>query len=140
MIGPGCSVLDTGCTSPSQNNHAHRTNSSWSTEARSQKNGNLLTMGLKKENTSRKPGCCVCGSRKYFTETEMPKLYAELRENVEKELCDLKYFATTTDLWSSRISYWNLGSRCLQTSYFLAEQTAEEIAQGLKEALESWGF
>ncbi len=68
-------------------------------------------------------------SRKYFTETEMPKLYAELRENVEKELCDLKYFATTTDLWSSRtmepflsltIHYitddWNLGSRCLQTS------------------------
>ncbi|RXN30789.1 zinc finger BED domain-containing 1-like protein [Labeo rohita] len=92
-------------------------------------------------------------SRKYFTETEMPKLYAELRENVEKELCDLKYFATTTDLWSSRtmepflsltIHYitddWNLGSRCLQTSYFPAEHTAEEIAQGLKEALESWGF
>ncbi len=92
-------------------------------------------------------------SRKYFTETEMPKLYAELRENVEKELCDLKYFATTTDLWSSRtmepflsltIHYitddWNLGSRCLQTSYFPAEHTAEEIAKGLKEALESWGF
>ncbi|XP_047656263.1 E3 SUMO-protein ligase ZBED1-like [Tachysurus fulvidraco] len=92
-------------------------------------------------------------SRKYFTETEMPKLYAELRENVEKELCDLKYFATTTDLWSSRtmepflsltIHYitddWNLGSRCLQTSYFPAEHSAEEIAQGLKEALESWGF
>ncbi|GAA6097629.1 zinc finger BED domain-containing protein 1-like [Tachysurus ichikawai] len=31
-------------------------------------------------------------SRKYFTETEMPKLYAELCENVEKELCDLEYF------------------------------------------------
>ncbi len=83
----------------------------------------------------------------------MPKLYAELRENVEKELCDLKYFATTTDLRSSptmepflslTIHYitddWNLGSRCLQTSYFPAEHTAEEIAQGLKEALESWGF
>ena len=92
-------------------------------------------------------------SRKYFTETEMPKLYAELREKVEKEMCDLKYFATTTDLWSSRtmepylsltIHYitddWNLGSRCLQTSYFPSEHTAEEIAQGLKEALESWGF
>ncbi|KAK0151906.1 Endoplasmic reticulum export factor CTAGE5 [Merluccius polli] len=86
-------------------------------------------------------------SRKYVTETEMPKLYAKLREKVEKELCDLKYFATTTDLWSSRtmepflsltIHYitddWNLGSRCF------SEHTAEEIAQGLKEALESWGF
>ncbi|KAF0022864.1 hypothetical protein F2P81_024845 [Scophthalmus maximus] len=70
-------------------------------------------------------------SRKYFTETEMPKLYAELREKVEKELCDLKYFATTMDLWSSRtmepflsltIHYitedLKLGSWCLQTSYF----------------------
>lgn len=27
----------------------------------------------------------------------MPKLYAELHKKVEKELCDLKYFATTTD-------------------------------------------
>ncbi|XP_062312234.1 E3 SUMO-protein ligase ZBED1-like [Osmerus eperlanus] len=92
-------------------------------------------------------------SRKYFTETEMPKLYAEFREKVQKELCDLKYFATTTDLWSSRtmepfisltIHYiaddWNLGSRCLQTSYFPAEHTAEEIAHGLKESLESWGL
>ena len=81
-------------------------------------------------------------SRKYFTETAMPKCYAELCEKVQKELCDLKYFATTTDLWSSRtmepfisltIHYiaddWNLGSRCLQTSYFPAEYTAEEIAQ-----------
>lgn len=34
---------------------------------------------------------------------------------------------------------WNLVSRCLQTSYFPAEHTAEETAQGLKEALESWG-
>ncbi len=92
-------------------------------------------------------------SRKYFTETEMPKLYAELRENVEKELCDLKYFATTTDLWSSRtmepflsltIHYitddWNLGSRCLQTSYFPAEHTAEEIAQGLRKRLSHGGL
>ena len=30
-------------------------------------------------------------SRKYVTETEMPKLYAELCEKVEKELCDLKF-------------------------------------------------
>ncbi|XP_034040262.1 zinc finger BED domain-containing protein 1-like [Thalassophryne amazonica] len=92
-------------------------------------------------------------SRKYFTETEMPRLYSELREKVERELCGLKYFATTADLWSSRtmdpflsltIHYirddWNLGSRCLQLSYSPTEHTAEEIAQGLKDTLESWGF
>ena len=80
----------------------------------------------------------------------MPKLYAELHKKVEKALCDLKYFATTMDLWSSRtiepfislnihyiMNNWIIGSWCLQMSYFPVEHTAEEIAQGLKEALES---
>lgn len=34
---------------------------------------------------------------------------------------------------------WTLCSRCLQTSYFPNDHTAEMIAKGLKEALESWG-
>ena len=35
-------------------------------------------------------------SRKYFSETEMPKLYSEFRDKVEKDLRLLKYFSTTT--------------------------------------------
>ncbi|KAK0145661.1 Zinc finger BED domain-containing protein 1 [Merluccius polli] len=92
-------------------------------------------------------------SHKYFTETEMPKLYGQLRERVENDLRELKYYATTTDLWSSRtmapyisltIHYitdeWKLASRCLQTSYFPDDHTGEAIAEGLKDALESWGL
>ena len=92
-------------------------------------------------------------SCKYFTEKEMPKLYGQLRERVENDLCELKYYATTTDLWSSctiepyislTIHYitdeWKLASRCLQTSYFPDDHTGEAIAEGLKDALESWGL
>lgn len=95
----------------------------------------------------------VVPSRKYFNETEMPKLYGQLREKVENDLRELKYFATTTDLWSSRtmepyISLTihfitdesELASRCLQTSYFPDDHTGEAIAEGLKDALESWGL
>ena len=37
-------------------------------------------------------------SHKYFNETEMPKLYEQLREKVEEDLHELKYSTTTTDL------------------------------------------
>ncbi|XP_040278097.1 E3 SUMO-protein ligase ZBED1-like [Bufo bufo] len=92
-------------------------------------------------------------SRKYFSQTEMPKLYDKVREQVKNELRSIKYYATTTDLWSSRTmepyisltihfinDEWKLCSRCLQTSYFPEDHTGELISQGLKEALESWGL
>lgn len=95
----------------------------------------------------------VVPSRKYFSEVEIPKLHAEVRSQVEKELCDIQQYATTTDLWSSRTmdSYisltihfiddeWKLCSKCLQTSYFPEDHTGEFISQGLREALESWGL
>ena len=47
----------------------------------------------------------VLSGCKHFSHTALPKLYAECREKVEEELKrDLTYFATTTDLWSSRTS------------------------------------
>lgn len=95
----------------------------------------------------------IVPSRKHFTETEMPKLYGKLRQEVEKHRSKLKYFACTTDLWSSHtmepyISLtihfitddWELASRCLQTSYFPDDHTDDSITKGLKEALESWGL
>ncbi|XP_069821004.1 E3 SUMO-protein ligase ZBED1-like [Dendropsophus ebraccatus] len=91
--------------------------------------------------------------RKHFTQTEMPKLYDKVREQVKKELQSIKHYATTTDLWSSRTmepyisltvhfinDEWKLCSRCLQTAYFPEDHTGELISQGLKEALESWGL
>ncbi|XP_060780514.1 E3 SUMO-protein ligase ZBED1-like [Neoarius graeffei] len=95
----------------------------------------------------------VVPSRKYFAEVEMPKLHDKIRGQVEQELRHIKHYATTTDLWSSRtmdpyisltIHYinntWELCSKCLQTSYFPDDHTGELIAQGLREALESWGL
>lgn len=65
----------------------------------------------------------------------------------------VEYFATTTDLWSSRtmepymsltIHYidgnFAMKSRCLQTSFFPQDHTGESIAQGLREAMASWSL
>jgi len=39
--------------------------------------------------------------RKYFSETAIPALYASTREKVSADLKGAKYFAATTDMWSS---------------------------------------
>ena len=64
--------------------------------------------------------------------------YAECREKVEEQLkTDITYFATTTDLWSSRMSEpfytdkeWNLINKCLQTSYIPDDHMGEAISRG----------
>ena len=40
-------------------------------------------------------------SRKYFSRTALPKMYASLKEKVRKELASVSFFSSTTDLWSS---------------------------------------
>lgn len=91
--------------------------------------------------------------RKYFSKTALPQLYEECREKLENNLRNVKYFATTSDLWSSRTSEpymsltihyideeWCLQSRCLQTAYFPEDHTAEILSAGLEDALASWGL
>lgn len=39
---------------------------------------------------------------KRFSQTEMPQLFDQVREQVKKELRSIKHYATTTDLWLSR--------------------------------------
>ena len=93
----------------------------------------------------------VIPGRKYFSKTAIPKLYLMFKESVQKEILLAKYFATTSDLWSSRTSEpyisltihfidheWNLKTRCLETAYFPDDHTGENIAEGLKEALLTW--
>ena len=41
-------------------------------------------------------------SRTYFSQVAIPQLYAECKEKVQTELRDVEYYATTTDMWSSR--------------------------------------
>ena len=40
-------------------------------------------------------------SKKYFSKTALPSLYAETRERETKELQEAEYYSVTTDLWSS---------------------------------------
>ncbi|XP_073708964.1 E3 SUMO-protein ligase ZBED1-like [Garra rufa] len=92
-------------------------------------------------------------SRNYFSSVALPDLYTRCRTTVEEELQNIHYFAATTDLWSSRTMEpylsltvhfitrdFKLKSRCLQTVFFPADHTGEELAQGLKESLNSWSL
>ncbi|XP_057183139.1 E3 SUMO-protein ligase ZBED1-like [Triplophysa rosa] len=91
--------------------------------------------------------------RKYFSKTALPQLYEECRGKLENQLRNVRYFSTTTDLWSSRTSEpymsltihyideeWALQSRCLQMAYFPDDHTAEILSAGLEDALASWGL
>ncbi|KAK0140110.1 Zinc finger BED domain-containing protein 1 [Merluccius polli] len=95
----------------------------------------------------------VIPSRNYFSKVALPALYEKRRGEIEREITAVEYFATTTDLWSSRtmepylsltIHYidddFTMKSRCLQTSFFPQDHTGEAIAQGLREALASWSL
>lgn len=95
----------------------------------------------------------ILPTRKYFSIKEIPQLYSEIRDQVQSEIANVTSFSTTTDMWSSRTSEpymcltvhyidaeWRLHTKCLQTSYFPEDHTGEMIAQGLREALESWGL
>ncbi|XP_057216122.1 E3 SUMO-protein ligase ZBED1-like [Triplophysa rosa] len=89
-------------------------------------------------------------SRKYFSSTAIPQLYSECRSKMQNKIQNVKFFATTADLWSSRTSEpylsltvhfihdWKLCSACLETTYFPQDHTGELIAQGLRDALECW--
>ena len=90
-------------------------------------------------------------SRKYFSNTCIPKMYSECRGKLEQKLANVSYYATTSDLLSSRTSEpylsltvyymtsdWKLRSSKLQATYFPDHHTGEVIAQGLKDALHSW--
>ncbi|KAM4592381.1 E3 SUMO-protein ligase ZBED1-like [Odontesthes bonariensis] len=82
------------------------------------------------------------------TPYEQSKCRAKLEHQIQK----VQFFATTSDLWSSRtsepylsltihyIDNWKLCSATLQATYFPEDHTGELIAQGLRDALESWGL
>lgn len=90
-------------------------------------------------------------SRTYFSQVAIPELYKKCKEKVAAELKTVEFFATTTDMWSSRTAEpyqsltvhfidedFNLRAHCLQTTYFPDDHTGENIAAGLREGLVSW--
>lgn len=42
------------------------------------------------------------GSREYFSQVAIPELYKKCRQKVAAELKTVEFFATTSNLWSSR--------------------------------------
>ncbi|XP_063075476.1 E3 SUMO-protein ligase ZBED1-like [Engraulis encrasicolus] len=95
----------------------------------------------------------VLPSRTYFNQVAIPHLYGECKAKVTSELENMEFYASTTDLWSSRTTEpymsltvhfvnenFELCSRCLQTTYFPTDHTGENIAAGLKECLANWGL
>jgi tRNA (cytidine32/guanosine34-2'-O)-methyltransferase len=93
----------------------------------------------------------VLPSRKHFSRAALPALYDKCRAEVEKDISTAEYFATTTDLWSSRtmepyisltVHYidadFTMKTKCLQTAFFPDDHTGVNIADGLKQAMAAW--
>ena len=96
----------------------------------------------------------VLPSRKYFTQQEIPRLYCEVRDNVVlKKLKEAKYFAATTDLWTScanhpYLSYtihfitnnWSLQSFCLDTVPLFEDHTGQNIIEAIQDVSTNWNL
>ena len=89
----------------------------------------------------------------YFSRTAVPELYAITRRRVAEQVAAVRYFASTTDLWSSidlkpLISYTtqyvtdNLELECLSlcTSYLPQDHTGEIISDMSEATLEEWSL
>ncbi len=85
-------------------------------------------------------------SRNYFSHVAIPQMYDTCVKTVSSELCQVDFYASTTDLWSSRttepyMSYtvhfltqdFELRTRCLGVVYFPESHTSENIAHGLRD-------
>lgn len=94
----------------------------------------------------------VLPSRHYFSRVAVPALYDKHRK-VANQVVAADFFATTTDLWSSRtmepymsltIHYidpdFNLTTKCLQTAFIPQDHTGQNIADGLREAMAEWSL
>ncbi|XP_056092489.1 E3 SUMO-protein ligase ZBED1-like [Rhinichthys klamathensis goyatoka] len=94
-------------------------------------------------------------SRKYFSKTEIPNLYNQVKADVLKKLAQGTWFAATTDLWTSEsgggqpyisvtIHYltpdWQLESNCLETQFFPEDHSAQNISEFFDNMLEEWGI
>lgn len=92
-------------------------------------------------------------TRKYFSDTAVPSHYKRIRDEMQKEMSNVRHFSLTTDMWSSRKmtpymsltfhyidSEWTLIAKCLQCSYLPEDHTAEILKDALQEALHEWGL
>jgi len=93
-------------------------------------------------------------SRRYITETIMPKLYENCKKGVESQLEGVAHFSFTSDLWSTTVSVNSLMSltahwvtedfirkrAVLHAQSFEGSHTGEQIHRKLQEMLTQWGI
>ena len=92
-------------------------------------------------------------SRKYLSESLLPKMYNDLTSQLTSELAGVRNVALTHDMWTSisTESYgtvtahyinaaWEMRSVVLQTRKAEAQHTSENIADDLQKASTEWGL
>ena len=91
-------------------------------------------------------------SRKYFSTTEIPKLYIDVKESIVKPAVqNAQYFSASTDLWTSCSNHpylsftihfltkdWELKSYCLDTIPLFEDHTGQNVADALQDILANW--
>ena len=91
-------------------------------------------------------------SRKHFSDNEIPRLYAEIRDNFVIPLVkQAAFYSATTDMWTSGsndayITFtihfisngWELHSFCLETLPMFTDDTGQNIANTISAILENW--
>lgn len=94
----------------------------------------------------------ILPDRKYFSQTAIPGMYNEMRNEVQIMISECHHFSLTTDMWTSTDTKpymsltihfldkkeWKMASKCLQTSFFPENHTADKIADALQEAIHEW--
>ncbi|XP_077375916.1 E3 SUMO-protein ligase ZBED1-like [Festucalex cinctus] len=92
-------------------------------------------------------------TRKHFSNTCIPALYAQVKSQVEEELARAERVALTTDAWTSCAtesyititahhinSDWQLKCHVLQTRVFKGSHTGKNIGALLKQACTDWNL
>ena len=93
-------------------------------------------------------------SRRYITETIMPKLYENCKKGVESEIKGVRNFSFTSDLWSTTVSVNSLMSltahwitenfvrkqAILHSQSFEGSHTGEQIQRKLQNMFTQWGI
>lgn len=95
----------------------------------------------------------VIPTRRYITDTAVPKLYEEVKQEVVESLSKAERVALTCDVWTSRAteSYvtitshyisdqWKLVSHVLQTRVMYESHSGSNIADLLGNAVEEWNI
>ena len=91
-------------------------------------------------------------SGNYFSETEIPRLYNKIKDDVvQPQLKKAKYFSSTKDLWTSCANQPYLGltvhsvnkervlwSYCVDTTPLFEDHTGQNISESIKDMYQNW--